>query len=111
MAGKIVIKQGEAKTITFTVKDASGAVINLSAATLLFGIKKDKADSAYAFSKLDADFNKAQAALGIVSVNLSVTDTNQAESTYVGELKCAWAGPVVKKSEDFFLQIKRAVTA
>jgi len=33
------------------------------------------------------------------------------EATYIGELKCAWAGPVIKKSEDFFLQIKRVVTA
>ena len=108
---KIVIKQGEAKTITFTVRDALGSGVDLSAATLIFGVKKDKSDAAYTFSKLDAAFNKAQAAQGIVSVGLTATDTNQPEATYIGELKCAWAGPVIKKSEDFFLQIKRAVTA
>jgi hypothetical protein len=108
---KMVIKQGEAKTITFTVKDAIGAAVDLSAATLLLGVKKDKSDTSYAFSKLDAAFNKAQAAQGIVSVDLTSTDTNQPEATYLGELKCAWAGPVIKKSEDFFLQVKRAVTA
>ena len=52
-----------------------------------------------------------QAALGIVSVNLTTTDTDQPEATYIGELKCVWAGPVIKKSDDFFLQIKGAVTA
>jgi hypothetical protein len=111
MAEKLTLKQGEAKTITFTVKDALGAAVNLSAATLLFGVKKDKADSAYTFSKLDAAFGKTQAALGIVTVDLTAADTNQPEATYVGELKCAWAGPVVKKSADLSIQIKRAVTA
>jgi hypothetical protein len=108
---RITIKQGEAKTITFTVKDAAGAAVNLTAATLLLGVKKDKGDTAYAFSKEDAAFNKGQAALGIVSVNLTAADTNQPEGTYIGEFKCAWAGPVVQKSEDFYFQIKRAVTA
>ncbi|MBM4301628.1 MAG: hypothetical protein FJ121_08875 [Deltaproteobacteria bacterium] len=108
---KTAIKQGEAKTITFTVKDALGTGVDLSGATLLLGVKKDKSDSAYTFSKLDASFNKARAAQGIVSVDLTGTDTNQPEGTYIGELKCAWAGPVIKKSEDFFLQIKKAVTA
>jgi hypothetical protein len=46
-----------------------------------------------------------------VSFVLSATDTNQTEAKYTGELKCAWAGPVIKKSQDFFLQIIQAVTA
>jgi hypothetical protein len=111
MSNKLTIKSGEAKTITFTVKDALGTGVDLSGAALLLGVKKDKSDASYTFSKLDAAFNKVQAANGIVSVNLSATDTNQPEATYIGELKCAWTGPVIKKSEDFFLQIKRAVTA
>ena len=45
-----------------------------------------------------------------MSVNLTADDTDQPEAIYIGELKCAWSGPVIKKSEDFFLQIKRAVT-
>jgi hypothetical protein len=107
---KMVIKQGEAKTITFTVKDALGAGVDLSEAALLMGVKKHKSETDYTFSKADQEFDKSQAASGIVSVNLSASDTNQAEATYIGELKCAWAGPVIKKSEDFFLQIKGAVT-
>ena len=108
---KMVIKQGEAKTVTFTVRDALGAGVDLSGAELLLGVKKDKSEAEYTFSKLDAAFNKVQAANGIVSVNLSATDTNQPEATYIGELQCDWAGLVIKKSEDFFLQVKRAVTA
>ncbi len=112
MSEKLTIKQGEAKTVTFTVTGADGMAVNLSAATLLLGVKAAKNDAAYALSKLDAAFDKTQAALGIVSVNLSTTDTNLAEKTYIGELKCSWIGPpaVVNKSADFYLQIKRAVT-
>jgi hypothetical protein len=111
MSNKLVIKQGEAKTITFTVKDALGTGVDLSGATLLLGVKKDKSDSDYIFSKADQDFDKSQAANGIVAVNLAAADTNQPEATYIGELRCAWSGPVIKKSEDFFFQIKKAVTA
>ena len=107
---KIAIKQGEAKTVTFTVKDASGAGVDLSGAVLLLGVKRDKSEAEYTFSKADPEFDKTQAAGGIVSVNLSAADTGQPEATYIGELQCAWEGPVIKKSEDFFLQIKRAVT-
>jgi hypothetical protein len=108
---KIVIKQGEAKTVTFTVKDALGSGVDLSGAALLLGVKKDKSDANYIFSKADQEFDRSQAANGIVSVNLTAADTNQPEATYIGELRCAWDGPVIKKSEDFFLQINRAVTA
>jgi len=108
---KLVIKQGEAKTVTFTVTDADGGAVDLSAVTMFLGVKKDKSDTAYTFSHEDADFDKSQAASGIVSVDLSIEDTDQPEATYIGELRLAWDGPVIKKSEDFFLQIKRAVTA
>jgi hypothetical protein len=111
MVNKLVIKQGEAKMISFTVGDAQGARVDLSGAALFLGVKKDKSDSDYLFAKADQDFDKSQAVNGIVTVNLAAADTNQPEATYIGELRCAWAGPVIKKSEDFFLQIKRAVTA
>jgi hypothetical protein len=111
MTNKLVIKQGEAKTITFTVKDALGTGVDLSGAALILGVKRDRAEVDYAFGKTDQEFDKSQAASGIVSVMLSAADTDQPEAIYIGELKCAWAGPVIKKSEDFFLQIRRAVTA
>ena len=110
MSEKLVVKSGEAKTITFTVKDALGIGVDLSESKLLLGVKKDKSEAEYTFAKADEEFDKSQAANGIVSVNLTTVDTDQPEATYVGELKCAWSGPVIKKSEDFFLHIMRAVT-
>jgi hypothetical protein len=109
---KIILKQGEAKSFQITVKDADGVAVDLSTATLLLGVKKDKSDAGYTFAKEDAAFDKAQAAQGIVSVDLTDTDTDQAEGIYVGELNCSWTGPpeVIDKSADFFIQIKQAVT-
>jgi hypothetical protein len=78
---------------------------------VLLGVKKDKSDAAYTLSKADQEFNKSQAADGIIAVNLTATDTNQPEATYIGELRFSWSGTVIKKSEDFFLKIQRAVTA
>ena len=110
--GKIILKQGEAKTLTITVKDDDGAAVDLSAATLTLGVKEAKTDTAYTIEKDDDDFIKTLAASGIISVDFTEEDTDLAEGTYIGELKCAWsAGAVINKSEDFFLQVKRAVTA
>ena len=108
---EIILKQGEAKTLAITVKDSDGAAVDLSAATLFLGVKKAKADAAYTFSKDDADFDKTQAATGIVSVGLTETETDQDPGTYIGELKCSWTGPpeVIDKSADFYLRIREAV--
>ena len=112
MGGNITVKQGEAKTLTLTVKSRYGAVVDISGATLTLGVKRKKTDTSPIISKVDADFDKTQAALGIVSVYLSATDTDQLEDDYVGELKCSWAGTpaMIDKSADFTISIKRSVT-
>ena len=106
-----MLKQGEAKTVAITVKDGDGVVVDLSAATLFLGVKKSKSDAAYTFSKDDADFDKTQAATGVVSVALTETETDQDPGTYIGELQCSWTGPpeVIDKSADFYLRIREAV--
>lgn len=109
---KLTIKQGEAKTVTFTVKTIYGGVVDLTDATLLLGVKRKKTDTAYIFSHEDADFDKTQADIGIVTVDLTAIDTGQTEDDYFGELKCSWAGPpeVINKSADFIISIKRSIT-
>ena len=68
----LILKQGEAKTLTLTVKDGSGAAVDLATATLLLGVKKSQSEAAeYPFSKDNAAFDRSQAAVGIVTVNLS----------------------------------------
>jgi len=111
MPSKLTLKQGEAKTIKFTARDAAGAAVDLSAATLLLGVKKVVTDTSYVFSHLDADFDKTNAANGIVTVDLIDDDTDQEEWVYLGELKCTWdAGTVINKSATFYLNIINAIT-
>ena len=112
MSSKIRLKQGEAKTITFTVTRAYGQAVDLTGATLFLGVKRHKKDTGYIFSKVDADFDKTQQVLGIVSVNLSITDTTQMEADYHGELECSWTGtvPMVDKSiNEITISIMRSI--
>ena len=110
MSEKLVVKSGEAKLSPYGEGFRPANRAASLRVELLLGVKKDKPEAEYTFAKADEEFNKSQAANGIVSVNLTPADTDQPEATYVGELKCAWSGPVIKKSEDFFLHIMRAVT-
>ena len=113
MAETITLKQGEAKLLTLTVTDESGAAVNLSGCTLFLGVRRPKGE-AYAFSKVQSDFNLSQAGQGIVSVFLGNTDTTQTPGPYVGELKVTFPGAApntVEKSGDLALSIERAVTA
>lgn len=75
---------------------------------MFFRVKKNKSDTVYAFSKLDAAFDKSQAALGIIIFELLAVDSNLAAGIYVGELKCSWPN-IIDKSSDLTLEVKRAV--
>jgi hypothetical protein len=113
MAETITLKQGEAKLLTLTVADESGAAVNLTGCTLFLGVKRPKGED-YVFSKNHSDFDLSQVAQGIVSVFLGNTDTTQTPGPYVGELKVIFPGaaPVtVEKSVDLALTIERAVTS
>ena len=105
----ITLKQREAKTIRFTVTDAGGAV-DLSTATLTFGVKKNKSDAAYVILKLDAVFGKALAATGIVTVPLLATDTDLDQGEYIGELRTFFSATNIDKSADITIIIEEAVT-
>ena len=102
-------KQGEAKSLTLTVKE-DGAGVDLSAATLFLGAKKAKADMDFIIQKEDADFDKSQAASGVVSVFLSATDLNINPGPYVAELKVTFPNATIDKSADLAFVIEAAVT-
>ena len=108
------IKQGEAKKLTLTVTDESGAAVDLSGCTLLLAVKRHKGEEDYAFFKEHSTFDLSQVAQGIVSVFLADTDTLQTPGPYVGELQVTFPGAppaTVEKSADLALTIERAVTA
>lgn len=109
--GKNILKQKEAKTLTLTVT-RNGSPVDLSGCTLFLGVKGRKDDTQYTFSKNDADFDKSQAAQGVVSVFLSGEDLDQEPGDYVAELKVQFSGTptAIEKSADFYLLIQQAVT-
>jgi hypothetical protein len=108
MSSKITVKQGEAKTIAFAVKDTDTNPIDLSTASVRFYVK-DKRAGTYIFQKEDGDFDKTQASSGIVKVDVSAVDTNQAPKKYRGELMITFTATDIDKSQDIEFGIDEAV--
>lgn len=106
---ELTIIRGEQKDIRFTIKDSSGAVVDVSAATFLLEAEDTKTEQTV-IQKLDGTFDKTDAALGIVLVTLTGTDTDITPKTYRAELKTTFVGGDVDKSQ-FDLEITYAVTA
>jgi hypothetical protein len=106
----IEVKQGEAKTVRFTVTNPAGAACDLSSAEMLFGVKEKFTDSAYTIEKRNADFNVAQAASGIISINLDSTNTEQTPGKYKAELKIRYTATNIDKSSVLDMRIRDAVT-
>jgi hypothetical protein len=104
----VTLKQKEAKPIKF-VAQADGAPMNLSGATLFFGVKQTKNDTSFVFSKDDTQFDKSKAADGIVAVFLDTADTNQVPGAYVGELKIEFLDGSIDRSDDLNVVIEQAV--
>lgn len=105
------MKQKEAKILEFTVKRDNQAV-DLTDCTLFLGVKQNEDDAEYAFSKEDADFDKAQESAGIVKVFVDSDDLDLEEGSYIGELRITFSGsPVVtEKSVNIPLIVEKAIT-
>ena len=76
MSDTLEIQQGEGKWIRFTVT-RNGAPLDLSGATLFFGMKEALSDPEYVYKIENADpgWDKTGATLGIVRANLPATKT------------------------------------
>jgi len=103
-------KQGEAKTVTFTVNDG-GSTVDLSGCTVFFGVKSVKTNVAYIFSHDDGDFDKTNEDTGIVTLFITAANTNQTPGTYYGELRITFPGSPapIDKSQDINVVIEQAV--
>lgn len=102
------IKTGEAKNINFEIKE-NGTPLDLSSAQLTFGVKRRKTDIAFVIIKYDGDFDKTNAANGIVSLFLEANDTNQNPGIYTGEIKISFSSGLVLKTEDIGIVIEKSV--
>lgn len=109
-AADITIKEGEGKTLTFTITRAD-AILDVSSSTARFVIKDEFADEAYLLDKTDSDFDKSEGNLGILKVNLTATNTIAVgDGTYKAELRVIiTADTDVDKSEDWKLKIEKSL--
>jgi len=105
----IEIKRKEAKTLTFTIRDNNGDVLDVSDPTTVDFVVKDRPGGSTIISKQNSDFDKTNAADGKVSVVLDSTDTDYVGS-YVGELKITFSGTNIDKSDYIQILIQEAIT-
>ena len=104
----ISIKQGEAKTLTFTITE-DGASLDLSKATLSFAVKEQKTDTEYIIEKTLGNFDVSGASIGKVSITLSSTDTDIDPESYVAELRVEINPSNIYKSDDIDFIVEKSV--
>jgi hypothetical protein len=105
---EITIKQGEAKTLTFTVKE-KGEVIDLSSATDLKFYVANRDRTGYIIQKNVGDFDRSQDAAGILRVDISDTESDQTPMTYKSELMITFSASDIDKSADIDFTVEEAV--
>jgi hypothetical protein len=105
---EVKFKQGESKTLAFTVTNG-GAAFPLAGVTgLTFVVKKDKQDVAILISKAKADFTILD---NVASVLLTSAETGVLEQgLYVGELTVVATDQNIQKSADMTVEVERAVS-
>jgi len=106
---KINVKRKEAKTIRLVIT-TNGAILDVSTAICLLAFKKSKIDTIYVIEKTDTDFDKTDAIIGILRVNLSEDDLDLIPGDYIGELKLSFSVTNIDKSADIKLKVLAAVT-
>ena len=110
----ISVKQGEAKTLTFTITQ-SGSPLDVSGGDFKFAVKQTKDDTAYQIEKTTDDFDVSQASIGKLRLPLNDTDLGIAVGEYVAELKIdltgssSGVGEGIDKSADLSMEVCQPV--
>lgn len=108
LAANLTLKRKEAKTVTFTIKDEDGVVVDVSITTMTFVVKQNIRGPAL-ITKNDSDFNKVQSTSGIVSFLLDSTDTDR-DGHFLGELKIVFSTSNIDKSGIIDIEILKSLT-
>jgi hypothetical protein len=108
----ITIKNGEGKTLEFTITRDS-ATIDVSSATFRFVVKEEVDDTTYKIEKTDGDFDKSRGASGIVTVNIGASETTSTllpTGRYLGELRVIITAETdVDKSTTFTIAVEESL--
>lgn len=111
MATTIKMKSGEGKWIHMTIT-RNQEVIDVSTATFRFVVKAKLADTDYVLEKVDDDFDKSDGSNGIVSFNISATESAAiSPDSYFAELQIIFTDDTdIEKSNTYTFVIERAVS-
>ena len=85
----IVIRNGEGKTLTFTIT-RDDAAVDVSSATFTFKVKAQISDTTYLINKADSSFTKTGGSNGIVTLNIPASENTSAllpPGKYIAELQ------------------------
>ena len=99
---------GEAKTLKFVIKDGDGVARDCTGATFKLFVKENISDTTYQIEKSDSDFNKTNAATGIIRLPLSSSDIDKDPKTYFAELETTFSATSIDKFA-FYLVITPTV--
>ena len=93
----IQLKQGEQKTVQFTITQG-GVVVDVSTVTVTWTV--EECPGTALFTKIDSNFDKTQGASGILKATVLEADTLVVEpNVYVSELKIVFPGSDIEKSQ------------
>lgn len=96
---KVTLIKGEIKLLTFTFN------IDIETATFSL-ICKDK-EGETIFTRADGDFDKTE--IADKKVKILIDTTTLSIEKYYMELKTAWSGTSIDKSEQYILEIKESL--
>jgi hypothetical protein len=107
----INVKQGERKRIFLTLDDIdTWGPDDFTGVEFFLGVKAERSNSTYQFSKVNEDFDISQVTTGIISF-LMTEDDSREHGIFLGELTALFgdSDETLWKSGDLFFNIQKAV--
>ena len=109
---KFTLRQGYAGNITITIKDADGAVVDLSGATIYFVLKNRKSDTTALLTKdSNGDITVTSATGGIIDVAFTQAETLALTKNATAEVIIKYSTTNVTKTKDIFVFIDKGIRA
>jgi hypothetical protein len=109
---QFTLKQGYAGSVTITVKDADGTVVNLTGSTIYFKMKNKKTDTTYLLEKDSAGEGSvaiSDATGGILTVDFTQAQTLALTKNATAELIIKYNAANVTKTKDIHVFLDKSV--
>lgn len=109
---EIDLKQAEAKTLRFTIRDKNGELMDVADPTdVSFRVEDRAVPGSFIVNKANAVFDKTKAAAGVVTVSITAVETAQTPGKYVGELRVEETAAQIDKSVDIDVNIVKSISS